>query len=154
MNIDIDNIATNRVTIIKYSIVVILVVIVYFVVRKAIKKMKADAAALKLKKEIISTDLSYPLNEYVNMADTLDYAMNGAGTDEDKVYAVFNKLNNISDALQLSQTFGIRKYSSGWTFGLFTDDYNLTQFIQADFSASGIQKINNILLSKGINLSY
>jgi hypothetical protein len=144
----------DRAQVIKYSILVIVIAVAYFVVRNAIKKAKADAEALKLKSEIKPNELSFPLNQYVEMADSLEYAMDGAGTNEDVVLSVFDKVKTISDVLQLIQAFGVRAYSSGWTLGVFTSDYNLTKYIQADLTESDIAKVNSILLAKGINFSF
>lgn len=86
--------------------------------------------------------LSYAEEEYDNMANTLYRAMKGAGTDEDAIYRVFNRMNNTADLKKLKLAFGTR------------DDMTLGEWLEDDLSTSEINKVNNILSTKGITMLF
>jgi len=95
--------------------------------------------------------LSYPLSNYNLMADQLQSAMFDAGTDEDTIYTILDKLNNAKDLLQLIKAFGLRTY---YQFGWPQGNYNLGQWFQEELSTTEKNKVNQILQSKGINFQF
>lgn len=95
--------------------------------------------------------LSYPLSNYFLFADTLQSAMFDLGTNESKIYAIFNKLNNARDLLQLIKSFGLRPY---YQFGWNQGNYNLGQWFGEELSITEYNKINQILQDKGINYQF
>ena len=92
--------------------------------------------------------LSYSDNEYRKMANKLEEAfyggwLFGAGTDEDAVFAVFNRLNNKADVLKLVAVYGTDKNSR-----------TLDQALQSELTNSELNRLNNILTNKGIYYQF
>lgn len=92
---------------------------------------------------------SYSDAEYKAMADRLDDAMRGAGTNYDEVYAVMDKLQNNIDAIKLNQAFGIREYTLIWTFRA-----GLLEWLEGDLSASRMDMLWDSLETKGITYRF
>lgn len=94
---------------------------------------------------------SYSNQDYKIMADRLDRAMRGAGTDYDEVFTVIEKLNNNIDAIKLDQAFGIREY----TYGLFfTGRASLLGWLQGDLSSSNMDLVWQKMSLKGITYRF
>lgn len=94
---------------------------------------------------------SYPDSQYYTFADLLQAAMEGMGTDEDAILAVFEKINSDLDVLLLVKAFGIRSYHE---FAWIDEDYTLTQWFQNELSDGMFEDINDILKDKGINFYF
>jgi hypothetical protein len=138
----------NKKTVITISLIIILVVIAYFVARKAIKAIKADKDVKELDEEIKANQLSYPLNQYISMADTIDSSFTYLTTDEDAIYSVFKKMNTLSDVLQLNKAFGLRKF-----YG-FYGEMSLSGYLQRGMDAKEREEINRILKTNNVNFSF
>lgn len=128
---------------VKLAIIVVVIVIIYLIINAIVKNIKTagqikDFVSEQGQWEKKGEKLSYPLSEYKSMADKLYQAMDGIGTTNSAVYAVFDKVNNNMDFLELKKAFGVR------------DDENLTEWITGDMSESEINNINKKLTSKGI----
>ena len=92
--------------------------------------------------------LSFPLSQYDNFASIIETACFDLGTDEQAIYAVFNRLKNNADFLQLAKAWGnpTRRY-----YEYFVPmDLTLVQMLRYDLSDSECQVINKILARKGI----
>lgn len=92
--------------------------------------------------------LSFTDTEYRNMANKLEEAfyggwLFGAGTDEDAVFDVFNRLNNKADLLKLIAVYGTDK-----------NDRTLNQALQSELTSSELAHVNNILTNKGIYYQF
>lgn len=129
------------------AIVIVVVVILVAVKFKEIKGLIVDHNANQklvdeLNKEIKADDITHTQLQFQAYVSKLLNAMNGWGTDEKKIYDVFNEMNTRSDVLQLIKTFGVQK------------DQNLNEWIADDCSASEISHINEILASKNINYQF
>ena len=127
---------------------VILLVTVYFLVRKVIRSINSDSYNKKVANEIDENALTYPLSQYITWADQLDNAMNTIGTDENAIYSIFAKLNNLSDVLQLIKAFGTRDYY------LWGNSKNLPQWIAEELNNGETAKVNSLLKNKNINFSF
>jgi hypothetical protein len=131
--------------IVNVVLILIVLVAVYFIVRYAYKQLKDtlfSGEKNELKKEIESgSKLSYSNFEYNNMAKILQAAMEGAGTDNDTIYSIFYKMNTRADVLQLVVAFATR------------EGENLSQWLRSEWFLS-VDKINEILTSKGIDYSF
>lgn len=138
----------NRSSLTKWAVIAILVVIAYFIIRKAIKSIKADAYQKSIAAEIKQNELSYPLNQYVTFAAQLTEAMAYLGTDDSAVRAIFQKMNTLSDLLQLIKAFGSPNYYPFW--GAKT----LPEWLLLELSDNERAKLNTILQNKGINFSF
>lgn len=94
---------------------------------------------------------SYTLTSYANLADGLQNAMTDVGTDEARIYSIFEKMKTAKDLLLLIKAFGIREY---YNFGIREGKYNLAQWLTTELSESEIEKINKILRGNNINFTF
>ncbi len=111
--------------------------------RKQAKQLQSDVNLFQSQGQ----KLSYPLGQYVILADTLFTAMNSSmfdwGTDETQVAGVMYRMKNDLDVNQLIKAFGKR------------DGYSLPEWISGDFSEEDKEMyINNILRKKGIKYRF
>jgi hypothetical protein len=92
---------------------------------------------------------SYPTGTYSQLADKIYSAvMYTWGTDEQAIYDVFNQMKNNLDVALLIKAFGKRRVEFS------TLDQELGAHLSNDLDSSEINKINNILSSKGINYKF
>ena len=93
-------------------------------------------------------NLSYSISEFTSMANQLFNAMDGAGTNEDIIFSVFNKIQTKDDYNQLIKSFGVRS-STSWTSSFSGD---LLAWLSDELSSSDVKKLNNILSKIGVSL--
>lgn len=94
----------------------------------------------------------YTTSQMAGFADKLYKAMDGQGTDEEQIGAVFNYMQNKADVLQLIKAFGIREYEDPF---FVSYDYNLTQWLNEELDEDEIEEyINAPLRAKGINYKF
>lgn len=105
-------------------------------------KSKSQQLNESLENEIEVSKLSYPDSDFILMADSLYIAMDGAATDEDAIYRVFNKMQTRADVLQLIKAFGEK------------EGENLAEWLGGDLSSAEIGKVNKILADKNIKYSF
>lgn len=98
--------------------------------------------------DVNKSNLSFSQSEYISMSNQLYNAMDGAGTDEEIIYSVFNKIQTKDDYNQLVKTFGI-KSSSSW-ISSFNGD--LQTWLSNELSYSERKKLNNILSKIGVSI--
>ena len=92
---------------------------------------------------------SYPTGTYSQLADKIYSAvMYTWGTDEQAIYDVFNQMKNNLDVALLIKAFGKRRVEFS------TLDQELGAHLSNDLDSTEINKINNILSSKGINYKF
>lgn len=94
------------------------------------------------------------------MINSIIDAVGGCGTDEQKIYDTFEKLNNEADIQLLIKNFGIQSFEpcpiespisySKWLWDRNSIGGNFTQVLNSDLSSSNKSKINTILSKKGI----
>lgn len=126
---------------------------VYFVVRKGKEKRQdtrnqqdgLNEADQEIKILQATTTASYPAYQYTNWANTIKLSVDGCGTNEENINAIFNRLRNNLDFQLLNKAFGIREWTD-CPWGKVNGD------LSAALTADGADKdyINKILLSKGI----
>jgi hypothetical protein len=130
---------------------IVAAVALFYGVRLAYNKIQKGAWQSRSKRELKEQDKelkettpkpSYKDSEYVAMADHIEQAVDGAGTDEDAIYDVLRKMKNNQDMVKLQTAYGIR-------FG----DEDLYESIKSDMSSSEIAKCNNILQGNGITIT-
>lgn len=130
------------------AIILLIVVVVFFVIKFGYDKIRTIINQTKydadLKDEIIKGGgLTLNESQYKLLADKLYMAMDGLGTNNDNIYAVFNAINTKADLLKLIAVFGIR------------EDENLSEWLYGEWgSTSRNNKINTILAMKGIDYSF
>lgn len=84
--------------------------------------------------------------EYKGFADELEKAMQGNGTDEDKIYAIFSKITTQKDFIKLYKFFGKRQYG-----GSKGESANLYTWIKNELDENETRKVNNYLKKAGLN---
>ena len=95
-------------------------------------------------KDIDDDDLSFDLSIYRQMANSIESAISGAGTNEEIVESAIKKLRTKSDWLQLYIEFGTR---SSWG-----SSGDLVQWIIEDIDGSDLLPISNHLNSIGVHV--
>lgn len=95
---------------------------------------------------------SYSDAEYRKMADDLEKAMNGIGTDNAAVFNTFKKLKNDADFIKLDTAFGVRDASDN-LFGLI-EGSDLSGWIHGDLSENQINQLNNQLRNQGLSKTF
>lgn len=128
-------------------------------------KRTADAAASELA-QLANQGMtaSYSDSEFEVFSAKLVEAMNGCGTDENQVYAVFEALRNNADILKLITVFGLRYYQPcaadeplsylRWQFDDKAFGGDLSHWIAFDLSQTEIAHINETLRNSGINYQF
>jgi len=147
--------------------------IVLINVLKAIKRRKEAADANRAGQEAAQDIKEYENYGYrrtltdsqlVAMVTALTEAMNDCGTDEQAIYNTFAKLNNDLDFLYLVKAFGVQYYRPCAALQpisylkYLADNYSfggdLPTWLNYDLSQAEIDKINSVLLSKGITFKF
>lgn len=139
--------STTRKYIIIGICVVIAIIIVAIVFKKFVVTKLHDAAANKqlatqLDEEITTENITITQQQFNGYASTLYSAMKGIGTNEERIYEVFEKMNTRSDVLQLIKTFGVK------------ESMTLNEWFMDDLSTKEIDKINQILVSRQIDYKF
>lgn len=119
------------------------------------KALKTDEAHYKEK----GVKRSYDLTNYVSFADKLEEAMyneGGFGTDEVAIYAVFGKMKNDVDIIELEKAFGKREYTGAWDMGYLTFDgpIPLSKWLLRELEDSERAQVNKILAKRKIKKRY
>lgn len=126
--------------------------LLYKGIRKALGLSTAVDAAKKDQADLVKAGqkASYIDSQYKLFADTIYSAGFDVlfGTDEDAIYAVFNKMNNDLDVNKLIIAFGARRIEFS------TRVEGLAQFLTSELDASEVANINKILASKNINYRF
>lgn len=130
------------------ALIAILCATAYFMINRAIKKAREAKDAKDLRNDLNANNLSFDLTQYGVLADKLENNIGPFNTSESAVYAVFTKLSNSDDVKQLIKAFGSR------TFTLLTGKCTLVQYMAEGMAANEIEKVNQILTGKGINISF
>ena len=88
--------------------------------------------------------------QYTQLANKLQTAFAGYGTDFGAIMQVMVQIKNEYDVLSLRQAYGVRKISSG-RFNLSSDfEGTLDQTMTEELSSSDISKVNMQLAKQGI----
>ena len=106
---------------------------------------------LKKKEEAIT--VTPASTEYLSMANRLQDAMDGYGTDEKAIFNELSKLKSKADWDALVNAYGIRELSSG-NFNVFVSNFKggLIQSLQNELGEKDIQKVNQILNPIGVSI--
>lgn len=129
-------------------IVTVILLISYYLGSRTGKGKAVSSASEALDSEMNKSQLTYELSQYSAMADNLDTAMFTVNDDEVAIYAVFSKLRNKSDLLQLIKAFGERRmqFNVGGT--------NLNKWITTKLTAAEIAEVNDILARNSIQYEF
>jgi len=102
--------------------------------------------------------LTYPKSNYKGFADEIfnSWANNFNifdSVDEDKIFAVYNKMQNDLDIIELTTAFGKRRLPIN-IGGLLLPDADLNAWINEGLTDSEKNKLNASLTAKGIKYQY
>lgn len=140
----------NKDLLLKYGMITVVVLIIFFVVWNKLSISKSDAANANKEKDIMrevnneinQSNITLTQVQLNTLADKIYKAVKGAGTDEKSIYDAMRTLQTKDDVLALIKTFSVR------------DSMTLREWLYDDLNNSEISKINDILLSKGISFSF
>ena len=140
----------NKDLLLKYGMIAIVVLIIFFVVWNRFGKSKQDTEdankerdiANEVNNAITTSNVTLSQVQLNTLADKIYKAVKGPGTDEKSVYDAMRTLQTKDDVLALIKTFSVR------------DSMTLREWLYDDLNNSEIQKINDILVSKDISFSF
>jgi hypothetical protein len=99
-------------------------------------------------------------SEFQGIINGLKDAMNGCGTDEERIYDQFRKLKNEADVKKLISLWQVQYYQpcaadqpisySKWLWNDKSFGGSISEWLNYDMNTTEIKKINSILESKGI----
>lgn len=119
---------------------------------KTADEKNADALNNGINQEIKKGNkLTYLDTQYNQLADMIEQATDTAGTDENTIYGVFQKMKNNADVLQLIKAYG-KRYN--FWFGIPLGKFDLTQILVSELSRNERRKVNDILAKKGITITF
>lgn len=140
----------NKDLLLKYGMIAIVVLIIFFVVWNRFGKSKQETEdankqrdiANEVNNAITTSNVTLTQVQLNTLADKIYNAVKGAGTDEKSIYDAMRTLQTKDDVLALIKTFSVR------------DSMTLREWLYDDLNNSEVSKINDILLSKGISFSF
>lgn len=118
-----------------------LIIWYFFSLKEKSEARKAEKDLIDDGKKQVPTGQTSTLTsgELQSMVNDIFAALDGLGTDEDKLYSTFNKLRNSADAFALDKAFG------------FKDKESLGAWIASDGET---EEVNEILKKGGINYTF
>ena len=131
----------------EYLPLILLVVVAVVILRygeKIYSRIRERIKNNDLNKRIDKSNLSYGESQYKVYAQKLFDAMNGWQTDEDAIYEVFKKMNNIDDILQLQIAFS----------DVEDENETLSEWLHDDLSSSEMKQLNAIIAERSIEYSF
>lgn len=140
-----------------WGVVAILAIVLILVLIPKIKALFGGFGNLITGATVSPSNLTYPKPQYVIFADQIFTAVDGAQTDEDAIYEVFNSMETYDDISQLIVAYGVREVSDPGGFGWWVgqkNQYNLAQSLRADLDSSELAKVNQILAQKEIKYKF
>lgn len=91
---------------------------------------------------------TYTDGVYMNLADSIESACDGIGTDEQVIYQVMSKMKNDLDVAKLIAAYGKRRLEYTLVWG--TLSYTLTD----ELDQSELNQVNSILAKNGIKYKF
>jgi hypothetical protein len=150
--------------------------IVGIAVYSVIRKLKTDAKMRELLKEsdyandelkkLASQGIRPTLSnlQIQSMIESIRDAVGGVGTDEQRIYDVFSKLNNEADLNLLIKLYGVQSFEPNpfqsqisyvkWLIDNNSVGGSITRTITDELNNSELKKLNSILAKKGINHKF
>lgn len=140
----------NKDLLLKYGMIAIVVLIIFFVVWNRFGKSKQETEDANKERDIYkevnnaiaTSNVTLSQVQLNTLADKIYKAVKGIGTDEKSIYDAMRTLNTKDDVLALIKTFGVR------------DSMTLREWLYDDLNNREIQRVNEILLGKGISFAF
>ena len=134
----------------KMIIAIVLLFLVYKIVSKLFKDKETNTSE---NVDVDKTKLSYPANEYLLMADTIEdaaWGTFGSFTEDDALmYGTMAKLQNNDDLYQLAKVYGVRGVGL-----IIVDEYNLIQTIEKFLDNDYKRQLNELYARRGITYRF
>jgi hypothetical protein len=134
----------------KIIIIIVILFLVYKIVSKIFRDKETDSSQ---NVEVDKTKLSYPANEYLLMADTIEdaaWGTFGSFTEDDALmYGTMAKMKNNDDLYQLAKVYGIRGVGV-----VIVDEYNLIQTIEKYLDNDYKRQLNALYAQRGITYRF
>lgn len=139
----------------------LLLITLFLVVRKMIKKYQAEKKDEEYQKMIASSvntsDLTYNEADYMTMAETLlsylsDTRAGWAGVDEDGIFDVMGRMKTDSDIYKLINAFGKQEIRKRWQTK--TEEYTLPGAIAYFLDQGERDEVNEILAENGLTYRF
>lgn len=139
----------------------LLLIALFLVVRKMIKKYQAEKKDEEYQKMIASSvntsDLTYNEADYMTMAETLlsylsDTRAGWAGVDEDGIFDVMGRMKTDSDIYKLINAFGKQEIRKRWQTK--TEEYTLPGAIAYFLDQGERDEVNEILAENGLTYRF
>jgi hypothetical protein len=108
----------------------------------------------ELKDASVKAPISRPQSEINEMANSLFTAMDGYGTNRERIYAVMAKVRNQTDVLALKKAFGIREISSGKWSPEPNLKGTLSQALAEELGKDEFNALNTMIAKKGIKSGF
>lgn len=102
---------------------------------------------------IVKKNLTYPEAQYALFADRLHAAMDGMGTDEEEIYAVFRQMQTYDDVSQLIVAYGTRPITDPRPW-YSNKTLTLQGSLKDELTSDEIKTVNMILSGKNINYVF
>lgn len=134
---------------VKYGLIIGGVYLGYKAVKALISSSATSAAESDINKlKGKGMVASYPDAVYTNIADSIEQACLGFGTDEQLIYQNFGLMKNDLDVAKLIVAYGTRRIEFSLQMG------TLSQLLSSELDSSEISEINSILAKKGITYRF
>jgi hypothetical protein len=131
-------------------IAIVLLFLIYKIVSKIFRNKETNTSE---NVNVNKTNLSYPENEYLLMADTIEEAAwgtFGSFTEDDALmFGTMAKLQNNDDLYQLTKVYGIRGVGL-----VIVDEYNLVQTIEKFLDNDYKRQLNALYAQRGITYRF
>lgn len=149
-------IGTRNINLTTFGILSLIVLIVAYYLGSRTGKAKSikgdpnspDSITDRLEEEKKSNPLTYSIDNYGTFAERIYKETSSLMTDEAAVYAIFRKMRNMADLLQLIVSFG--KRGEWYNLG----KASLSEWLYVGMDNSEIKEINSILATNNIKYEF
>lgn len=103
-------------------------------------------------------------SEFQGIVNALVEAMNGCGTNEERIYEQFRKLNNEADVKKLISVWQVQYYQpcaasqpisySKWLWNDKSFGGSISEWLNYELTEGEVKKVNDILKAKGIKHKF
>ena len=132
--LDLNDLAKYTRSIVIIIVVIIIIIVIIKIFKKSFKKLSVENTYINMNNVTVSEQ------DIVTYANELYLAMKGIGTNEQKIYDIFSKLNTKDDYNYLFKTFAVK------------DGKTLKEWIYSELDGNELARLNEI--TKYYNVSF